>query len=315
MRPKAIPYVVLLGFLWGSTLVISRFSVGQYDPRTYISLRLLIAAGAHLLVYAIGGWVIAKRPWPRDPQLWGRASIFGLFGTAISMTCIVSSLQYQSSGVTALLLTLGPVVTVLLAQIFLPDEQLTWQIGVGIVVAVAGASVLLLQGENGLAEFAEADWRGYAWALVGITSSAAASVYARRYLRTADSWDVASIRMFAAALILLPVTYFTVGYDLSNVTTTGYIALVYAALVGSFTGMWLSFYIIKRFGATSASQTSYVLPVVAVILGSLALDEQITPTMIVGMIIIFIGLALLNWRRDASPLRRRRKWLGVDSGD
>ena len=166
-----------------------------------------------------------------------------------------------------------------------------------------------------MAEFVEADWRGYAWALIGITSSAAASVYARRYLRTANSWDVASIRMFAATLILLPITYFTVGYDLSNVTATGYVALVYAALVGSFTGMWLSFYIIIRFGATSASQTSYVLPVVAVILGSLFLGEQITPTMIVGMVIIFIGLALLNWRRDSSPTRRRRKWLGINSGD
>jgi drug/metabolite transporter (DMT)-like permease len=38
-------------------------------------------------------------------------------------------------------------------------------------------------------------------------------------------------------------------------------------MIGSFTGMWLSFYIIKRFGASSASQTSYVLPVVSVILG------------------------------------------------
>ena len=122
MRPKAIPYVVLLGFLWGSTLVVSRFSVGQYDPRTYISLRLLIAASAHLIVYAISGWIIAERPWPRKARLWGRASIFGIFGTAVSMTCIVSSLQYQSSGVTALLLTLGPVVTVVLAQFFLPDE-------------------------------------------------------------------------------------------------------------------------------------------------------------------------------------------------
>jgi drug/metabolite transporter (DMT)-like permease len=217
MRPKAIPYVVLLGFLWGSTLVVSRFSVGQYDPRTYISLRLLIAASAHLVVYAISGWIIAERPWPRSRQLWGRASIFGIFGTAVSMTCIVSSLQYQSSGVTALLLTLGPVVTVVLAQFFLPDEPLNWQIGLGVVIAVCGASVLLLQGENGLAEFAEADWRGYAWALTGITSSAAASVYARRYLRSADSWDVASIRMFAAAAILSIITYFTVGYDLSNV--------------------------------------------------------------------------------------------------
>ena len=314
MQPKAIPYVVLLGFLWGSSLVASRFSVGQYDPRVYISLRLTLASLAHVAVYLFSGWFLVKRVWPRDPQLWRRAAVLGVLGTAISMTAIISSMQYQSSGLTALLLTLNPVVTVLLAQIFLPDERLTWQTAIGIAIALAGVSLLLVQGENGLSEFAEADWRGYAWAALGIMGSAAGSVYARRYLRYSDSWDVASIRMFTAALLLIPVTYFTVGYDLSGVDRTGYAALGYAALVGTFAGMWLSFYIVKRFGATSASQTSYILPVVTIALGALLLDEQITTTMIVGMLIIFAGITLLNWQGDPRP-RRSHKGLSIEPGD
>ncbi|MBE2223089.1 MAG: EamA family transporter, partial [Anaerolineae bacterium] len=51
MSLQAIPYIVLLGFFFGSTLVVSRFSVGQFEPTTYIGLRLLIAGVAHLLVY------------------------------------------------------------------------------------------------------------------------------------------------------------------------------------------------------------------------------------------------------------------------
>ena len=43
------------------------------------------------------------------------------------MTSIVSSLQYLSSGVTSMLLTLNPVVTVLLAQVVLTDDRLTWE--------------------------------------------------------------------------------------------------------------------------------------------------------------------------------------------
>lgn len=314
MLPKAIPYVVLLGFLWGSSLVVSRFSVGQYDPRVYISLRLTLAALAHVAVYALSGWLWVKRPWPRDPKLWRRAAVLGVLGTAISMTAIISSMQYQSSGLTALLLTLNPVVTVLLAQIFLPDERLTWQTAAGIAIALAGVSLLLVQGENGLSDFAEADWRGYAWAALGITGSAAGSVYARRYLRYSDSWDVASIRMFTAAILLIPITYFTVGFDLSGVDRAGYAALGYAALVGTFAGMWLSFYIVKRFGATSASQTSYILPVVTITLGALVLDEQITTTMLVGMIVIFVGLTLLNWQGDLRHFRRKKR-LGMQAGD
>ena len=62
MDKKAIPYVVLLGTLFGVTLVVSRFSVGQFKPTTYIGLRLILASFGFIVVYAfrIGG-----RRWPR----------------------------------------------------------------------------------------------------------------------------------------------------------------------------------------------------------------------------------------------------------
>ena len=169
---RALPYVLLLGFFYGSTLVGSRFSVGQYDPRTYISLRLLIAASAHLFLYGI-----TRRRLPEWGRLWRLAIVLGVIGTAIPMTSIVSSLQYQSSGVTSMLLTLNPAVTVLLAQLFLPDELLTWRKALGVTIALAGASLLILLGETGLADFAQADWRGYAWVLLGVLARRV-----RRYL-------------------------------------------------------------------------------------------------------------------------------------
>ena len=299
-RAKSLPYILLLGFLYGSTLVVSRFSVGQYDPRTYIRLRMILAATAHLWVYAGSGLVGAPRFIPRNGQLWRRAAILGVLGTAIPMTSIVSSLQYQSSGMTSLLLTLNPAITVLLAQVFLPDEKLTARKIAGILIALGGAALLLSRGENGLGALAATDWRGYAWVGIGVLGSASAGIYARRTLRDENAWDVASIRMISAALALLPVTYLTVGYDLSRVNAAGYSALIYASLIGTFLGMWLSFYVIKRFGATVASQTSYVIPVVSTILGALVLEEVITPTMLVGMVIIFTGIALLNSRTGAA---------------
>ena len=54
------------------------------------------------------------------------------------MTAIVMSLQYQSSGVTSMLITTGPAVTVFLAHFFLPDETLTRRKIVGTVLSLAG---------------------------------------------------------------------------------------------------------------------------------------------------------------------------------
>ena len=58
--------------------------------------------------------------------------------------------------------------------------------------------------------------------------------------------------------------------------------------------MMLSFYNIKRFGATAAAMTSYVMPIVTGIGGWLLLDEQITLGMLVGVVLIISGIALIN---------------------
>ncbi|MBI1296905.1 EamA family transporter [bacterium] len=289
--PNSLPFVLLLGTIFGSSLVVSRFSVGQFDPRVYIALRLSLAAALHVTAY-----LFTARRWPRGRTLWIHAAVLGIIGTAIPMTSVVSSLQYQSSGVASLLNTLNPVVTLILAQIFLQDESMTWGKALGVMVAFSGAILLFTQGETGLVGLAQADWRGYAWSGAGILASASGSIYARRFLRHGDGFDVASIRMFSAALVMVSVTLSTVGFDLSRVDARGVGALLYASVFGTFVGFLMSFYIVKRFGATASSQTSYVMPISSTLLGALLLGEVVTRTMLGGMALIFTGLALLNWR-------------------
>ncbi|MGD8597990.1 MAG: DMT family transporter [Anaerolineae bacterium] len=292
MTSKPLPYILLLGSLFGSSLVVSRFSLGEFDARAFVSLRLILASLAHLLFYLLS----RSRSLPRDPSLWFRASVLGVFGTAAVMTSIVSSLQYLSSGVSSLLLTLNPVAVVLLAHLFLPDERLTGQKIFGILIALGGATALLVRGETGLGEFVQADWRGYALTGLALFFGAWTTIFAHRTLRTADAFDVASIRMFSACLILIPVVVFSAGYDLSNVTWRGYLALAYGGLIGGFAAFLLSFYILKRFGATVNSMATYVIPMVSTLLGVLFLDELVTPWVLLSMVLILAGVWLLNRR-------------------
>jgi drug/metabolite transporter (DMT)-like permease len=68
--------------------------------------------------------------------------------------------------------------------------------------------------------------------------------------------------------------------------------------------MLLAFYNIKRFGATAAAMTLYVIPVVASVGGILVLGEKITEGMLVGISLIIVGVALINRRRyTAGPTK------------
>ncbi len=289
---SALPYITLLAFLFGSTLIASRFSVGQFSPTTYIGIRLIIASLCHILVYALG----PRRRWPAGKRLWLNVALLGVFGTAVPMTFIVTSLLYQSSGVTSVLLTVGPAVTVVVAHFFLVDERLMSRKITGVAFAIGGALLIAVRGETGLPEMAEANPIGYALVLSAMIFGGTGIVYARKYLRQYDAFDVASIRMFAAAAVVMPLSLIIIGFDLSRVTASGYFALGYASLVGTFSGMMLAFYIVKRFGATATAMSSNIIPVVAAAGGVLVLDETITSGMIAGMILITVGVILVNER-------------------
>lgn len=298
---RALPYVLLLGLFFGSSLVVSRFSVGQFAPAAYIGIRMVIASLMSLGLYAL----VTGRRVPRDPVLWKRAGLLGVFGTAVPMTCVVSSLQYQSSGVASLLLTTGPALTIVLAHWILPDELLNKRKIFGVCLALGGALLLALSGESGLPNVTRADPKGYLLVVLGMISSSIMIIYARKYLRDYDAFDVGSVRLFATAITMMPFALLTVGFDLSAVDGAGVAGLLYAAVVGTFLGFMLSFYTIKRFGATPAVMTTYIIPIVAGVGGVLLLDEEITVTMVIGMIVIASGIGLIQeYRRPVGLLRR-----------
>lgn len=292
MSPQALPYIILLGILFGSTLVASRFSVGQFQPLTYIGLRLTLAGACHAVIYLVS----RGRQWPRNRLLWRRSAVLGIFATALPMTAIVSSLQFQSSGVTSVLITTSPALTVLMAHFLLPDEKMTRRKGLGVLLALAGALLLAVRGESGLPDVERANPLGYVLVLGAMVSASASTIYARKYMADLDTFDVASVRMWVAALAIMPLSLLVVGFDLSQVNLRGYEALLYAAFVGTFAGMMLAFYNIQRFGATASAVTAYIIPIVATLGGVLLLDETITTAMIFGMVLIVGGVAIINQR-------------------
>lgn len=286
---QALPFIVLVGTIYGSNMVVSRFSLGQYAPLTLVSLRMLIASVIYFAVYAIR----PERRFPSDTSLWAKAGLSGILSTAIPLSGFIAAMQYISSGMTGLLDTLVPVSVALLAH-FLVGEKMTYSRALGTLIAFAGAGMLYIRGESGVADFVRADWRGYALAGIAILSSALGIIYGRHYLRDYNVVDVSAMRMIVATIVMLPVTWFISGYDLSRVNIIGVGTLIYLASVGTFVAFMLDFFILKRFGAVPASLSIYVIPVAAITLGALVLREQVSTTMLLGMAIIFVGLILVN---------------------
>jgi drug/metabolite transporter (DMT)-like permease len=294
LTAQALPYILLVGVIFGSTIVTARFSVGQFHPITYLALRAMLASLSYGAVYAVNP---RRRPWPRDRSLWRHATVFGLFGTAVPMVCYIYALQYLSSGMASTLLTTGPAVAILLAHFFLDDEPLTARKGFGAALALSGAVLMAVRGESGLADVGRANPLGYGLVVIALIVANGMTIYARKFMRELDAFDVSSIRMMVTMVVVAPFAVLFTGIDVDAIDIPGILALVYGALAGNFGGMYLAYRNVMRFGVTITAMTDYVTPIVASLGGVLVLGEQITIGMAFGMGLIIAGIAFINWRR------------------
>jgi drug/metabolite transporter (DMT)-like permease len=294
MTAQALPYILLVGLIFGTTIIAARFSVGQFHPVTYLGLRAVLASLSYGAVYVLSP---RRRVWPKDPHLWRHAAVLGVFGTAVPMMCYFYALQYLSSGMASILLTTGPAIAIMLAHFFLEDEPLTVRKGLGAALALGGAVSMAVRGESGLADVGQVNPLGYGLVAVALIAGNGMIIYARKFMRRFDAFDVASARMMVTAIVVMPFAILFTDIDLGSIDTPGGLALVYAALAGNFGGMYLAYRNVTRFGVTITAMTDYVIPVVASLGGVLVLGERITIGMVAGMALVVLGVALINWRR------------------
>jgi drug/metabolite transporter (DMT)-like permease len=95
------------------------------------------------------------------------------------------------------------------------------------------------------------------------------------------------------------------GTAVPMVTIVSSLQYLSAGLAGTFSGMLLSFYNIKRFGATAGAMSEYVIPIVAASGGVLILGEHVTLGMLTGMVLIAGGITLINQRKQFLAMKRR----------
>ena len=196
--------VLVTGLALGTILVVARFGIEQIHPVTFVATRLGVASSAFLSVYLLDH---RHRPWPRNPHLWKHATVLAILGPVISMTATMTSLQYLSSGLTSILITTGPALTVLLAHVFLKDEKLNMRRSSGVILALSGALLLVVRGENGLPDLGNSDPMGYVLIALALLSGAIQTIYTRIYMRPFSSFDVASVHIFVAAIVMIVLAY------------------------------------------------------------------------------------------------------------
>jgi drug/metabolite transporter (DMT)-like permease len=282
-----------LSILWGGSFFFVGVAVKTLPPFTIVLLRVVIAAAAlHLVLRATR----AQMPW--DGTTWLAFFGMGLLNNAIPFSLIVWGQTHIASGLASILNATTPLFTVLVAHVLTADERLTRGrilgvlLGLAGIVALIGPQALTGLGKDVLAQVA---------ILGAAISYALASIFGRRFKRMGiPPLATAAGQVTASSALLLPVALIVDRpWTLPWPELPVWGAILGLALLATALAYILFFRILASAGAVNLMLVTFLIPVSAILLGSVFLHEALEPMDFAGMALIGLGLAAIDGRLTA----------------
>ena len=278
MGESALGAFVTAVLIGGSNFVAIRYSNRELDPLWGAGLRFALAAVVFGILCAA-----LRLSLPRGRTL-GLVLAYGLLAFAGAYGCLYWALQDVPAGIGAVVMAVGPLLVLLLAVAH-RLERLGVRALAGALVAFAGSALMFVQ--PGDAAFG---WSSFA--LLGLASLAASeSVVVSKLVGPQHPVVMNFVGMTAGAAVLLVVAA-TAGESLvlpEEAKTQVAVLYLVAATVGLFLAV---LFVVQRWRASAASYIFVSMPVVAIVLGALLLDERITLTTVLGAAIVLAGVYL-----------------------
>lgn len=295
------PPVLLLGaalaslvLIWGTTWAAIRVGLEGVPPFTGVALRFALA-GSILFGIAIARRVPLGRS-AAERRLW---IVNGLLSFSLSYGVVYWAEQWLPSGLAAVLFSTFPLCVGLLAHVWLPDERLTTSALLGILIGIGGVAVLFSQDFSRLGGGRVAI--AAAVFLLSPIASAVANVAVKRWGRGLHPLSITAVPMLLTGGLMGALALLVERHDEFHWTGTAVGALLYLALAGTAITFTLYFWLLGHLPATRLSLITYLIPVVALVVGVAALEEPVTARMIAGTILILGGVALVLRRRRVVP--------------
>jgi drug/metabolite transporter (DMT)-like permease len=297
MGPREWVLLLTLSVVWGGSFLFIGVAVKELPPLTIVALRVVLAALALQAALRLVGIRI-----PMRGEAWRAFFGMGVLNNVIPFVLIVWGQSHIASGLASILNATTPLFTVIVAHLLTRDERLTGLRLAGVLVGFAGVAVMI--GGAALQSLG-LDVTAQLAVLAAALSYAFSGVYGRRFkaMGIAPAATAAG-QLTASSLILLPAALFVDRPWTLPMPSTATVAAVLAlALLSSAFAYILFFRLLEAAGATNTGLVTFLIPVSAILFGTVLLGEVLEPKHFAGMALIAAGLVLIDGRAVTASSR------------
>jgi len=268
-----------IGLIWGSSFLLIALGLDAFEPGLITWLRVLFGAATLWLVPA------ARTPIARADR--PRLVAMSILWVAVPFTLFPVAQQWISSGLTGLVNGTMPIIATTIGAIMLhrlPGRAQAMGLMVGFVGAAAIATPSLVEGSS--------EALGVALVLAAVSCYGVAMNIATPLTQRYGSLPVMARMLGLAAILTAPLGM--VGFADSSFTWGSLAAVAALGTVGTGVAFVIMGTLVSRVGSSRASVAIYLVPVVALVLGAVFLDETVRVLSIVGIGLVIAGATLAS---------------------
>ena len=293
-RVRAYIYLLIVTAIWGIAGPIIKFTLGGFDPLTFLTYRFGLSSILAILTFAV-----VKIRLPKDKETFFRLIGFGFLTSTVSLGFLFFGLE-NTTVLDMSLITLATPLLVTIAGVMFLNEHVTRMEKIGMGIALFGTLLTVIEPliQNGHDAIRLS---GNIFIVGSLIATAWSAVLAKELLRK----DVSPLLMTNASFIvgflsLLPFAIFlrpSILYSLFTIHYTYHIGVFYMALLSGSLAYYLSNKAQKSIEIGEASIFAYLYPIFSTPLAVIWLGEKITPMFTIGAVIIAIGVAIAEIKK------------------
>lgn len=284
-------YIKLLfaAVFWGGTFIAGRTIAGHVGPFSAAFLRFVVAS-AFLLVFV-------RRLEGRLPRLAPSqilpVTALGLTGVFSYNVFFFKGLALIEAGRASLIIANNPIFISLFSALLF-KEKLNAVRAAGILTSVLGAVIVISRGRPGAIADGSVGW-GELFIFGCVASWVAYSLMGKRVMdRLSAMAAVCYSSMIGAGLLLVPACREGIWHQIPGYGVWDWISLFYLGFFGTVLGFVWYYQGIQRIGPMKSSLFINFVPVSAISMAFLLLDEPVTGSLLVGAVFVAAGVYLTN---------------------
>lgn len=294
----AVLALIITNIIWGAAFPVYKWALENIEPFTFIFIRFFIAA---LLLLPFVG-----KDLHIDRKDYLKVGILAITGVTLTVTFWVLGLQNAPSINGAVIEATSPILLMLFAVFFL-HEKLRIRTAIGTLISLSGVLFIILRPIIEQSSFDRL--LGNLLFLLAAISAVVHALLVRDVINKYSALKLTFWSFLIGSLAVLPLALYETylhGF-LTDISFQGVFGLFYGTFFASLAAYSLFSYGMKSIKANESGIFLYIATITTVIVAYPLLGEAITPTFLLGALLVFIGIFIAENKFTFPPLHHVKK--------